>query len=113
MLSDSFGENAITIYDLADAPQADHFAVGSQLIYNRDSGQSLFFSALTSRRFPVLFDLRVEIAPSTAQRGLLHGGLYRSQRDQKAKGPCGGCPQRVWWNSASPSLPGRSLLPSN
>jgi len=60
VLSDTFSENEMKVYDLTDAPQGEHLAVGSQLIYNRDNGQSLFFGALTSRRFPVLFDLRVE-----------------------------------------------------
>ena len=53
ILSDSFSEDwpPLQIYDLGKAPHGLHLGVGSQLIYNRDSGQSLFFGALTSDRF--------------------------------------------------------------
>lgn len=68
VLSDTFSENEMKIYDLADAPQGVHLAVGSQLIYNRDTGQSVFFGALTSRRFPVLFGLRVAGSSSGSPR---------------------------------------------
>jgi hypothetical protein len=64
VLSDTFTVNELKIYDLAEAPKRTHLAVGSQLIYNRDSGQSLFFGALSSRRFPVVFDLRADGASS-------------------------------------------------
>jgi alpha-galactosidase len=50
VLSDSFSENRpdMKIYDLAQPTDGMHRAVGSQLIYNRQSRQSLFLGALTS-----------------------------------------------------------------
>jgi alpha-galactosidase len=59
ILSDSFSEDwpPLQIYDLGKAPKGVHLGVGSQLIYNRDSGQSLFFGALTSDRFLTVLHL--------------------------------------------------------
>jgi alpha-galactosidase len=65
VLSDSFSEDrpAITIRNFADAEKQMHRAVGSQLIYNRQSHQSLFFGALTSDRFLTI--LRLHLAGSS------------------------------------------------
>lgn len=62
ILSDSFSEDwpDLKIYDLEKAPGGMHRGVGSQLIYNRESGQSLFLGALTSDRFLTLMHLRAE-----------------------------------------------------
>lgn len=59
ILSDSFSEDwpPLQIYDLGKAPHGLHLGVGSQLIYNRDSGQSLFFGALSSDRFLTILHL--------------------------------------------------------
>ncbi|MBW4025976.1 MAG: PKD domain-containing protein [Acidobacteria bacterium] len=68
VLSDSFSEDrpAMKIHDLADATGNMHRAVGSQLIYNRQSHQSLFVGALTSDRFLTILRLRVDkSSPST------------------------------------------------
>ena len=70
VLSDSFSEDrpAMQIHDLADAPyrQPDrmHRAVGSQLIYNRESKESLFVGALTSDKFMTV--LRLHLAAGAA-----------------------------------------------
>jgi hypothetical protein len=60
ILSDSFSEDwpPFQIYDLGKAPDGLHLGVGSQLIYNRNSGQSLFFGALTSDRFLTILHLK-------------------------------------------------------
>jgi alpha-galactosidase len=60
ILSDSFSEDwpELHIYDLGKAPGGMHRGAGSQLIYNRESKQSLFLGALTSDRFLTLFHLR-------------------------------------------------------
>lgn len=60
VLSDSFSEDwpPMQIYDLGKAPDGLHLGVGSQLIYNRDSGQSLFFGALTSDRLLTILHLK-------------------------------------------------------
>ena len=59
-LSDSFSEDRpqLAILDLGAGPQGVHRAAGSQLIYNRHGGKSLFFGALTSQRLLTVFHLR-------------------------------------------------------
>jgi alpha-galactosidase len=59
VLLDSFSEDrpAMKIHDLADAKNKMLRAVGSELIYNRQSHQSLFLGALTSDRFLTIFRL--------------------------------------------------------
>jgi len=60
ILSDSFSEDwpELQIYDLGKAPDGMHRGAGSQLIYNRESKQSLFLGALTSDRFLTLLHLQ-------------------------------------------------------
>jgi len=62
VLSDSFSEDwpDLVIYDLGEAPGGMHRGVGSQLIYNRQTRQSLFIGALTSDRFLTILRLKVE-----------------------------------------------------
>ena len=52
VLSDSYSEDRpdLRIYDLGKAPGGMHRGVGSQLVYNRESQQSLFIGALTADR---------------------------------------------------------------
>ena len=60
ILSDSFSEDwpPLRLYDLGKAPGGMHRGAGSQLIYNRESKQSLFFGALTSDRLLTVFHLQ-------------------------------------------------------
>src|ERR1039457_2401697 len=62
ILSDSFSEDwpDLVIYELGDAPGGMHRGVGSQLVYNRQTKQSLFLGALTSDRFLTLLRLKTE-----------------------------------------------------
>ena len=62
IISDSFSEDwpPLQIYDLGKAPQGMHRAVGSQLIYNRESKESLFLGALTSDRFLTIIHLQAQ-----------------------------------------------------
>jgi len=62
VLSDSFSEDwpDLALYDLGQAPGGMHRGAGSQLIYNRESKQSLFLGALTSDRFLTLMHLKAE-----------------------------------------------------
>lgn len=64
VLSDSFSEDwpPFQIYDLGKAPNGIHRAVGSQLIYNRESKQSIFFGALTADRLLTIFHLKSQPA---------------------------------------------------
>ncbi|HEX3322912.1 MAG TPA: PKD domain-containing protein [Terriglobales bacterium] len=59
VLSDSFSEDwpPLRLYDLGKSPGGMHRGAGSQLIYNRESKQSLFFGALTSERLLTLMHL--------------------------------------------------------
>lgn len=61
ILSDSFSEDrpAIKVHDLGDAEQGMYRAVGSQLVYNRESHESLFIGALSSERFLTIMRLHV------------------------------------------------------
>jgi hypothetical protein len=69
VLSDSYSEDrpALKIRDLADGPNGLHRAVGSQLIYNRESKQSLFLGALTSDRLLTIFHLKEETSGKSAR----------------------------------------------
>jgi hypothetical protein len=60
ILSDSFSEDwpELHLYDLGKAPGEMHRGAGSQLIYNRESKQSLFLGALSSDRFLTLLHLQ-------------------------------------------------------
>ncbi len=60
VLSDSFSEDwpELQLYDLGKAPGGMHRGAGSQLIYNRESKQSLFLGALTSDRFLTVLHLQ-------------------------------------------------------
>ena len=63
VLSDSFSEDwpPLQIYDLGKAPDGMHRAVGSQLIYNRESKESVFLGALTSSRFLTIIHLQTHL----------------------------------------------------
>src|SRR5208282_5153317 len=60
ILSDSFSEDwpQLRLYDLGKAPGGMHRGVGSQLVYNRESKQSLFIGALTAARFLTILHLQ-------------------------------------------------------
>jgi hypothetical protein len=59
ILSDSYSENwpELVIYDLGKGPRQMHRASWSQVIYNRQSKQSLFLGALSADRFLTLMHL--------------------------------------------------------
>ena len=69
VLSDSYSEDwpPLQIYDLGKAPQGMHRAVGSQVVYNRESKESFFFGALTSDRFLTIIHLQTQ---ASTQRGV-------------------------------------------
>ena len=62
VLSDSFSEDRPTmaIHDLSQSKNGVHRAVGSQLIYNQESRQSLFLGALTSERWLTVLRLHLD-----------------------------------------------------
>lgn len=59
VLSDSYSEDwpRLVIYDLGSGPRQMHRAAWSQVIYNRQSKQSLFLGALSADRFVTLMHL--------------------------------------------------------
>ncbi len=69
ILSDSYSEDRpqLAIRELGAAPKGLHRAVGSQLIYNRRSGESLFLAALSSERLLTIFHLREHAAGANAR----------------------------------------------
>jgi alpha-galactosidase len=69
ILSDSYSEDRpqLTIRDLGTAPEGMQRGVGSQLIYNRQSGESLFLGALTSDRLLTIFHLKEQPASAGAK----------------------------------------------
>ena len=62
VLSDSFSEDrpGMVIHDLPDTTAGMHRAVGSQLIYNRETKRSLFIGTLSSDKFLTVLRLHVE-----------------------------------------------------
>jgi alpha-galactosidase len=62
ILSDSYSEDwpLLIIRDLGDGPVQMHRASWSQVIYNRESKQSLFIGALSANRFLTLLHLRYQ-----------------------------------------------------
>lgn len=70
VLSDSFSEDrpAMQIRDLGNAEHQMHRAVGSQLIYNRQSHESLFLGALTSNQFLTILRLHMASSSSSSPR---------------------------------------------
>ena len=62
VLSDSYSEDwpPMQIYDLGKAPNGMHRAVGSQLVYNQQSKESVFFGALTSDRLLTIPHLQTQ-----------------------------------------------------
>jgi alpha-galactosidase len=69
ILSDSFSEDRpdLRLYDLGKAPGGMHRGVGSQLIYNRDSKQSLFVGAITADRLLTYLHLQAAGGGSEAK----------------------------------------------
>jgi len=63
VLSDDFSENPVQLMDLGEPKNGVHQAFGSQLIYNRKSGQSLFLGALTQDRLLTGFRLLSSTGP--------------------------------------------------
>ena len=68
ILSDSYSEDwpRLVIYDLNRPPGLVHRATWSQVIYNRESKQSLFLGALSADRFVTLMHVLVQDAKITA-----------------------------------------------
>jgi alpha-galactosidase len=68
VLSDSFSEDwpPLQLYDLGKAPNGMHLAVGSQLICNQQSKESVFFGALSADRLLTILHLQTRSASNGA-----------------------------------------------
>lgn len=91
VLSDSFSEDwpPMRIYDLGKAPGGLHLGVGSQLIYNRQSQQSLFFGALSCDRFLTILHLKATLgagAPAVASYTVDSTGTTEIQSTDEESG---------------------------
>lgn len=110
VLSDSLSADRpeMRVLDLQDAPNGEHLAVGSQLIYDRQSHIGLFFGALTSDKFLTILQAHVTktgsgpkidsyLVDSTGTTGvLLDNSLHDSPAEDKVE-------------LSVPLLPGESL----
>ena len=69
ILSDSYSEDwpRLSIYDLGSGPRQMHRGSWSQVIYNRESKQSLFLGALSADRFLTLMHLAYQGAGNDAR----------------------------------------------
>jgi hypothetical protein len=63
VLSDDFSENPVQLMDLGEPQNGLHLGFGSQLIYNKKSGQSIFLGALSADRLLTGFHLRSTTGP--------------------------------------------------
>jgi len=91
VLSDSYSEDrpALRLYDLGEAPAGMHRGVGSQLIYNRESKQSLFIGALTADRLLTYLHLQAAGASGALKIVSFNGdfaGTTEIQKEYDLKG---------------------------
>jgi alpha-galactosidase len=63
VLSDDFSENPVQLMDLGEPKNGLHLGFGSQLTYNKKSGQSIFLGALSADRFLTGFHLLSTTGP--------------------------------------------------
>ena len=63
VLSDNFTENPVQLMDFGQPADGLHLAFGSQLIYNRKSGESLFLGALSADKLLTGFHLLGTVGP--------------------------------------------------
>ena len=66
VLSDDFSENPVQLMDLGEAQKGLHRGFGSQLIYNRKSGRSIFLGALSADRLLTGFRLLCTTGPDVS-----------------------------------------------
>jgi alpha-galactosidase len=63
VLSDDFSENPVQLMDLGEPKNGLHLGFGSQLTYNKKSGQSIFLGVLSADRFLTGFHLLSTTGP--------------------------------------------------
>ena len=100
VLSDSFSEDwpPLQIHDLGKSPNGMHRAVGSQLVYNQQSKESVFFGALTSDRLLTIFHLQTQTAsngPRVAGFTVDSTGTTEIQATEEESGLHAGPPENL------------------
>lgn len=96
ILSDSYSEDwpRLVIYDLGSGPRQMHRAAWSQVIYNRESKQSLFVGALSADRFVTLMHLKYQGPANNAKITSYivdSTGTTELQRELASRGPAARC----------------------
>jgi hypothetical protein len=91
ILSDSFSEDPGKLMDFCEPKNGVHRAFGSQLIYNRKSGQGFFVGALSADRFLTVFHLvgRREPYPQIVSYDIADGGTTEALGEQNSNYPAG------------------------
>jgi hypothetical protein len=93
ILSDSFSEDTpqMKVMDLGEADRGLHRAFGSQLVYNRQSGLSLFLGALSAEKFLTVFHLQSSQSsdPRLLSYDVADTGTTEALEDQKKDYPPG------------------------
>ena len=91
ILSDSFSEGPVKLMDFNEPKNGVHRAFGSQLIYNRKSGQGIFVGALSADKFLTVFHLvgRREPYPHVLSYDIVDGGTTEAQEEQNSTYPAG------------------------
>jgi hypothetical protein len=89
VLSDNFSENPVQLMDLGQPTDGLHLAFGSQLLYNRKSGESLFLGALTADKFLTGFHLLSTGGPDAhvLSYDVADAGTDRALQDQLKQYP--------------------------
>ncbi|HCT60098.1 alpha-galactosidase [Acidobacterium capsulatum] len=110
VLSDSFSEDrpAMQIHNLGDAANHMDRAVGSQLIYNRQSRESLFLGALTSQRFLTVLRLHTSTiggAPTISHYEVDSTGTTELEKENSLQNS----PAKDQIELSLPVAPGQSL----
>ncbi len=107
VLSDSFSEDRpnMKLHDLGDATDGMHRAVGSQLIYNRKSGQSFFIGALASEKWLTVLRLRVDGKQNVTGYEVDSTGTTELEKENSLQGS----PAQDQIDLSLPVAPGESL----
>ncbi len=98
VLSDNFTENPVQLMDFGQPADGLHLAFGSQLIYNRKSGESLFLGALSADKLLTGFHLLGTVGPDAhvLSYDVADAGTNEALQDQyKEYPPADNVPLRI------------------
>jgi len=112
VLSDSFTEDSVKLMDLGEPENGAHRAFGSQLIYNRQSGQSLFLGALTADKLLTIFHLQSAGRPNAhlLSYEVVDTGTTEALQEQNSAYPPGNAVPLRWEAQAGESIGSERLM---